>query len=373
MDLWDELMTSVLLVKQPTWLSRMFNKPYEIGWSGDNDNRQNAGLAPREEGVHSDSSLFYFEWWYCDARFEQGYTMTVSLHLVDPVRPGAQEGQLNLHIAFPDGTSRQVIRQIPRSSLRAATEGCDVQVGSARLSGCAPLYKLSVEESDLAVDLTFTSELPGWKPGNGRIRFGRKQNRHFSYVVPQPRARVEGVLKIDGHKTTVLGTGYHEHAWGNIPLIGAVPRWYWGRLYSEKHSIIYADLVLGSQFGSKHVTPVMVARKGKILGDTIHATLQLDDFCSIPGYPCPYPGTVYLDIQDSRFPGRLTLHTRQVIESANILSASHPLRRWIIKSLIAQPVYFRLLTDVNGEISFDGKPERVQCTTIQDMMLWRPE
>ena len=131
-------------------------------------------------------------------------------------------------------------------------------------------YRLSLYHESLAAELTFWPRLPGWRAGSGHLFADSASGRHFDWVVPLPRARVEGTLTVAGRRRAVAGAGYHDHNWGNFYLPTAFSRWTWGRVFASDWTLIFGDIV-GRGKSSPHVTPFLLARDGEILlaGDRI--------------------------------------------------------------------------------------------------------
>jgi hypothetical protein len=59
------------------------------------------------------------------------------------------------------------------------------------------------------------------------------------WVIAAPRSEVKGTIHIDGTDVAVTGRGYHDKNWGNANIDDCFSGWYWGRLYSPEHTLIY--------------------------------------------------------------------------------------------------------------------------------------
>lgn len=115
-------------------------------------------------------------------------------------------------------------------------------------------------------NLTFTNLIPGWTRGTGEIMFGTpSKNNLFGWVVAQPRARVEGTISVDGKEHQVTGIGYHDHNWGSGFLPLYVSHWIWGRLSTERFTMIFADISTTRKCGGYEVPLVFLALDDKIV------------------------------------------------------------------------------------------------------------
>lgn len=234
------------------------------------DRREFAPFDPAEDGDHYRPEPNFFEWWYFDAAFEDGSYLVTILHssLYNTID---HKPTLDLRYYPPEGPPVIASGRFDRTAYRAAPDRCWVKIGDCLATDEGDRYRLSLRQGSLAAELTFWPQLPGWKAGTGHLFADPASGHHFDWVVPLPRARVEGMLTVAGQRRAVVGSGYHDHNWGNLYLPAAFSRWTWGRVLAGDRVLIFGDIV-GRGTSPAHVTPFMLARDDEILlaTDRIH-------------------------------------------------------------------------------------------------------
>jgi hypothetical protein len=218
---------------------------------------------PAEDGGHYRPDANFFEWWYFDAAFEDGSYLVAILHssLYNAVD---HKPTLDLRYYSPGSSPVVAIARFDRTAYHAASDRCWVRIGDCLAIDEGECYRLLLRQGPLEGDLTFWPQLPGWRVGTGRLFADPVSGHRFEWVVPLPRARVEGTLSVAGEHRAVVGTGYHDHNWGNLYLPAAFRRWTWGRIWDGEWALIFGDVV-GRGPVPAHVTPFMLARNGEVL------------------------------------------------------------------------------------------------------------
>ncbi len=237
------------------------------------DGEQCAPFDPVEDGDHYQPKANFFEWWYFDVAFEDGSYLVAILHssLYNAVD---HKPTLDLRYYPPDSSKHSPVVAIARfeqSTYRAVPDRCHVRIGDCVAVDEGDRYRLCLRHELLAAELVFWPLLPGWRAGTGHLFADSASGRHFDWVVPLPRARVEGWLTVNGQRRDVTGVGYHDHNWGNFYLPSAFGRWTWGRVLAGEWMLIFGD-VIGRGTPPPHVTPFMLARGDEVLlaTDRIH-------------------------------------------------------------------------------------------------------
>jgi predicted secreted hydrolase len=331
-------------------------------------------LAPEDDALHIDlGRKGMYEWWYFDARLEGDYTVVVFFHASNP-NPGiAGKSGVELVIVRPNGERTQRFIQYDRLRFRASREVPDVRVGENYLkvdysSGDLPVYEVHVDEDDLRFDLTYTSEVQGWKPGEGYSHFG--DLGYFAWVVPFPRARVEGTVRIGDDCIDARGVGYHDHNWLNFQFPRIIDHWMWGRIYSETLTVCYAFIQCNKKVDNHAVKVLMAARNEEVV-------LSTGEFDFIPeGFEYDdRPGHSYPKSLQLRAPGEIdvSMKVRSVLEAEDLLVNFKPLLRLLAKYVLRlKPGYFRLLSDFEIELRVGGEPCKEQGSTLHEIVAFRP-
>jgi hypothetical protein len=225
---------------------------------------------PAEDGDHYQPEPNFFEWWYFDVAFEDGSYLVAILHSSSYNAVG-HKPTFDLRYYPPGGGGVIVTRRFDRAAYHAAPDRCWVKIDECLAIDLGDRYWLGLCHELLEVELTFWPELPGWKAGTGHLFADSISGHHFDWVVPLPRARVEGTLTVAGQRRNVVGLGYHDHNWGNLYLPAAFSRWTWGRVLAGDWTLVFGDVV-GRGKLPVHVTPFLLARGDEILltTDRIH-------------------------------------------------------------------------------------------------------
>jgi hypothetical protein len=354
--------------------ARLSSKVRE-GWTG--PGRKDgviSKLTPEDDALHIDlGRRGMYEWWYFDARLEGDYTVVVFFHASNP-NPGiAGKSGVELTVVRPNGEKTQRFIEYDRSHFSASREKPDVEVGDNYLkvdysTGDLPIYEIRVDEDDLRFDLTYTSEVHGWKPGDGYSHFG--DLGYFAWVVPFPRARVEGTVRVGDECIDAKGVGYHDHNWLNFQFPRIIDHWMWGRIYSETLTVCYAFIQCNKKVDDHAVKVLMAARNEEVV-------LSTGEFDFIPEHfeyddrpKHSYPKSLKLGA-----PGELdvSLNVRRVLEAEDLLENFTPLMRFLAKYLLRlKPGYFRLLSDFEMELMAGGDPRREQGSTLHELVAFKP-
>lgn len=331
----------------------------------------NRGLEPADDASHPYDGRFYWEWWYFDAQFDDGYRCVLELQYPNLTNIFAKECTMLFNVYTPDGRDYNNIIPFPLSMWRASQETCDVAIGENTIRGYDPEYRVKFAHSGLACDLTFENLLPGWTRGSGEIMFGMPEKQQvFGWVVPQPRARVSGTLSVDGVEHEVTGLGYHDHNWGN----GIIPRylshWVWGRLTTDRLTMIFADVVTARWCGDVHIPIVFLALDDRIVLESSRAEYQVGDYVSDSAGFQVYPSHVDMEFRERDVAGEFHFTISKELEMVNTLAEKLPPRIVrIIGKTLAGPAYYRFLSDYHGWVEVGGERLELAGETHWEYMI----
>lgn len=190
----------------------------------------------RDDAFHGPGKLPNAEWWYFDAVFDNGYSMTLGVRVFSVFGRGDVNTRLDI---YHQGTP--VVESKKTSSMKelyASTEiplvvvaGKELILGSFDPVSGRFSYNVSYEASQGAVSLHFVGCTQGWK---------RQQQAGDWWAVVLPCATVTGTITIGGTSMNVTGTGYHDHNWDVHPLIALNYGWFWGTFESADYSVTWA-------------------------------------------------------------------------------------------------------------------------------------
>ena len=332
----------------------------------------------RENGRHANANRAAFEHWYFDARLDDGRVVVGFLQTAELMtkRPGVE-----LHVYNPDGTRLEKKRPYPLAAVVVSEERCDVRVGHNFARVLAPQkngllsHELYLREGDLELNLRFDSEVPMWRPGLGYTSYGERD--FFAWVVAAPRARVTGSVTAKGERREVSGIGYHDHNWGIGTMPKIVDHWYWGRVYAEDATCIYATIFTTDRYARMVSKPFMLAFGSEVVLSTGEVEI-------IEGK------RVYDRVADQHYPSSLTLRAdggvaelvltvREVLHAHDLLDEVPVVRNPVIKTfakplinrLLGRPGYFRFRSDFVLTANVGGHQLKRTGTTLHEAVALR--
>ncbi len=329
-------------------------------------------LTANENAVHRIDHKHYFEHWYFDAKLEDGHVVVGFLQASELInrKPGVE-----LHVYKPSGEKLSVTKLYAEKDVSASETGFDVRIGDnwGRAEFPAeglPVHYLHLAEGDMDFDLTYHNLLPGWKPGGGMTKYG--DTEFFAWVVPSPKARVEGKVRFGGTELEARGIGYQDHNWGVGDMKRIIDYWYWGRIYADDFTLLYAYVMTRERYGRACSTPLMLAHRDKVVLSTGEVELERSDNVFNETANRDYPSKLAITV-----PGRvwLKLQVQEVIDAHDFVQDLPVVRSRliepIINRLVGRPGYFRFESDFDLQVELDGHRHRRSGRTLHEMVALR--
>ena len=318
-------------------------------------------VQPGDDAFHlADHVVGDFEWWYFDLFDERsGCFLKIVIHIgTDPLRTKVFP-QLAISVSTPGG-NKNYFQPYHLRDIEADTRKCNISIGedvTIRAEHDHPLvYFLKIDIQGFTCNLKFVSELEGWKPLGTEIpfRIGRKSGR-FSWIIPQPKAHVEGDFTCQGKKYVMRDAlGYHDHNYIRVDkkrplhLDELVTRWYWGRCHVEGYTLIFMD----TYCKTNRILSVLVADDKNI----IHSSNNMID-CLVSATEedqslgTEYPSSIMIQLKDPDLPLQAAFNSVRLLDSKDLLDGVNPLLKWLIKTLVARPAYHGVFAKVRLNIS----------------------
>ncbi|MFD4181335.1 lipocalin-like domain-containing protein [Rhodococcus sp. NPDC058514] len=326
-------------------------------------------VSPSDNAAHPSPSKFAFEHWYFDAHLDDGHIVVGFLQTRELVtrKPGVE-----LHVYSPDGTRREIVKVYEPSQASASVDKCDVKVGQNYAyaefpDGGLPIHHVHIAEEDIAFDLEFRNEIPSWMPGRGQTSYG--DDAFFAWAVGAPRARVSGTVRIGGKTLTASGRGYADHNWGVGDMKRIIDRWYWGRLYVDDFSLIYATVLTQQKFGAHESRPLMLAKGDQVVLSTGEVELTEGPRVFHEVANREYPSWIRLQV-----PGQvdLRLTVDRIVHGHDFLADVPVVRSRLVKPLanrlLGRPGYFRFHSTFELSIDLGGTTFERSGTTLHEMV-----
>jgi hypothetical protein len=337
-------------------------------WSGPGrQDRVITEYKPEHDGLHIDmKKKRNAEWWYFDARLENDYVV-VGFFRAKHERTGKTGVEITIYT--PSGKKIQNLYNYSRSDLTASPEFPDVQIGQNYIKADysnpkLPTYEVFMDEGEYGLHLKYTAKVNSWMPGSGYTEFG--DMGHFGWSVALPRAYVEGTIKVNNETIPVKGIGYHDHNWINFNLVKVVEYWYWGRIFSEHFTLIYAIIQCNKKMGNYPIQVLMLAKDEKVILSTgefefIRENMKFNE--TVDNY---YPEVLKFSICENQ---HVSLQVQEVIDGDNLLFEFNPILRFIVKYFLRlKPGYFRFKSEFNLNITYKGETFIEKGTTLHEMV-----
>lgn len=322
-----------------------------------------------DDGPHPSFESSYFEWWYYDATFEDGSSATVALYAAGMFRDKAPPGVL-VNILDPAGKAHTSYQDFSQELLSFGSPG-EVTVASSSIKkGEGGVVRVqafgkNAAGDPISVELTFTPTMPGFKLGDGAVRFDGKTA--LGWVVPMPRANVEGTVRVGAEERRVKGLGYHDHNWGELNLKDTMGYWYWGRVASKDLTLIYADVHFREELGVQPMRVVVAGDEKKLL--------QVFDDMEIEPLPEKPVAEAARDV-----PGGLTLKSgkaamrlteKKIVEADDLSKTMGGMTRFFAR-FRTKPAYVRTLCDYTWACRLDGLPRKSEgAALVEYMYVWK--
>jgi len=180
----------------------------------------------------------------------------------------------------------------------------------------------------------------------------------MGWAVAQPKAKVTGILIVDGKEIPVTGVGYHDHNWGNTLLNEIYSFWHWGRIMSGDYTFIYTVGESSKATGNKPVT-ALVTFKGRELADLTdklnadYRDLALDKLTGIN-----YPQTMVMSVESPNVKGSVTNRVKKVVESELLPGMKEG----------AGNGYLRFLSDCDIKLDIKGEKIEANAPLIHELI-----
>jgi hypothetical protein len=285
-------------------------------------------LMAGENGRHDSANRDYFEWWYFDMAFADGSWLVVVFYAA-LFNVGDRRPTLDVRYYPPQGERTMAIERFTSQDIDVDPDPFRVRLGQSWVIEEENAYHLHVQVGALAADLMLRPELPGWRVGSGRLFADVARDAYFHWVIPMPRARVEGRLTLNGNTHPVVGVGYHDHNWGNVYLPNVFRGWTWGRLWGDEWALVLGDML--GRFDAPRTTAILVGRNGVLR--EVSSGLTLREEASTQNGKTPSQCLmVESAVEDLRV--SLAMHKLETIKIAALRPGLVPLRR------VAEPAFY---------------------------------
>lgn len=313
-----------------------------------------------DDAMHTTDGTIY-EWWYFDASFANGYSMSTSWQVVTPAFMGKNVTRyIEFAIYDPAGKKTSVNVPFDEKDTTISTKTCDVRMGTNHLKGNIKTYDLVFVEKGIGGKLKFESLAEGFRsPGGGLTHFTKNPDRWIGWTIAQPRAKVTGTLILNGKEISVNGTGYHDHNWGNIALTSMYNYWYWGRVFLPDQTLIYSVGQMADSLGKKPTSVIFVWNGSKLVDLTIDVAAEPSDFVLDEFTGAKYPQALILRVGGTNCKGTITHKLNHIVEKRTPWGAKQG----------EGHAYFRFLSDCDINLNVLGKIIDIKTPLLHELMI----
>ena len=134
------------------------------------------------------------------------------------------------------------------------------------LAGTRKELKVTGKGEGYSFELTFKPVVRAWRPGSGKVTF--PDGTFFESLLFMPKARVEGVITLDGKTRYIQGTGYVSKSRGSATPYLKAKRFIEFRKVQGNTVIWMKEFVTSDEFGAVRVPYLLIAHKGRIVVST---------------------------------------------------------------------------------------------------------
>lgn len=335
-----------------------------------------AGMVePREDGLHTSGRFGEYEWWYFDAKLNDGWSLVIGFYS-QPVTAACIGFAPSITFALTRG--EEVIREtikVDAKDCSMSREGCCVRYSESCFEGDLHTYHIHVAGKVVQADVKLTANAASWRPETGHFLFDEK--KFFAWLPSVPEGSVEATITANGQTMSFTGTGYHDHNWGNIGMYWVMHHWYWGRAKVGDYQVISSYITAHKPYDYEHFPIFLLLKNGEKLGDDPrYLTYTQSEPAFDPVTRKHYHQKLCYDYNDGQQHVRVTYAAKEIIEYFTVANAktsaqakASGLLMWIVRQARLDPSYIRMTGTVTLE-RFEGNTmvERVEAPGLWEQM-----
>lgn len=227
-----------------------------------------------EDGIRTEKKSGSYEWWYFDSKYEDGSSLVIIFY-TKPVTSFGREFEPYVTLNYVNPNGMEIRTKVATNDFSFSKDMCDVRIGECYIKGDLEHYEIYFKNQEAECRLTLDRSVPSWRPDSGHIYFGDKD--FFAWLPSVPEGVVKGTLKMHREQIGLIGTGYHDHNWGNKLMILLMNDWYWGRAKIGDYVVVSSYIYANKKDGYKATPIFMLAKDGAILTDEATKYLKYEE------------------------------------------------------------------------------------------------
>ena len=194
--------------------------------------------------------------------------------------------------------SYDLVYAFPRATWERARDKASIKIGSSYLEDMNGSYRLSYSHNGIEFNATMVSVLPAWRPETGHAYFGKNRVDYFAWLVAQPSSLATASLHTTYGDSLHIGTGYHDHNWGNAPMHKNIDNWYWGRIPIDEYRVIFTDIVPQDGNNKEHLPILYISKGDKMLAKLHDTEISKYNITLNPTTQKPYANKISITTKD---------------------------------------------------------------------------
>jgi len=239
--------------------ARIYNGSFsQKDFSLSQPNKLGPQVSKWEDGLRTTGNKNEFEWWYFDAKLDNGALFVCYFYKVHFL---IDQYFIGMNYKSADTGEIFLMKYFDKEDVSFLEDSCNVRMGDNYFIGNLKSYKISLSPEDFdgfGININLTSKLNPYRPQDGIIR---AENDYFAWLASVPDGNANVKLNINGKETEINGSGYHDHNWGNTPLQKLFDGWIWFRGKTDKHTVIAAELFTSEQRGGYDIPILYIANE----------------------------------------------------------------------------------------------------------------
>ena len=215
-----------------------------------------------EDGLRTSGKKNEFEWWYFDAKLDNGAIVVAYFWKVHFL---LDQYFIGFNYRDSDGKDFFKMKYFRPKDVSFSKDSCDVRFGRNHFRGNLNSYTIRIDPEDfdgVGFEVNLSSNLKHYRPQDGIIKAG---DDYFAWLAAVPNGTVDGKLIVDEKTTNISGSGYHDHNWGNTPLQYLFDGWVWFRGEIDDKTVVASVLYMADKRGGYEIPILYVANNNEVL------------------------------------------------------------------------------------------------------------
>lgn len=338
---------------------------------------QKLGITPGmpalwEDGLRTDGAAGSFEWWYFDSKLEDGSSLVI-IFFTGPMTSKKSDGfepHCSIEFTRPDGSEYTAFVHVGPEEASFSKQCCNVKMRDCYFRGDLHRYEICFKNEEIEAVVELTGCVPAWRPHTGHIYFGGKD--FFAWLPSVPEGGVQASITRGGQTVQLRGTGYHDHNWGNVPMMKLMHHWYWGRAKIGEYQVISSYIYGAKKYGYAEFPIFMLAQNGRILAQEPEKYLnyqEADPFWDEKTRKTIH-GTLIYDYDDGTCHYRVTYRRERDLTRADMTEKLPAYQKLAARLLMGlDPSYNRMAGTATLERFEKGEiAERISAPAIWEQM-----